>query len=56
MIAVYTVILLGVVGMFLFVQNTKNENAVTSIYITTKTIQAGETVDDTLLASKVKWQ
>lgn len=54
MIAVYTVILLGVVGMFLFVQNTKNENAVTSIYITTKTIQAGETVDDTLLASKVK--
>lgn len=54
MIAVYTVILLGVVGMFLFVQNTKSENAVTSIYITTKTIQAGETVDDTLLASKVK--
>jgi len=53
MIGVYTALLLAVVGMFLFFQNTSNKNATTYVYMTTKTIQAGETVDDTLIANKV---
>ena len=54
LIGVYTVVLLAIAGVFLFMQNTANENATTQIYMTTKVIQAGETVDDTLIANKLK--